>query len=81
MRFPGWRRTAGMAALAAPVLMWAEFLTMGNLRPGYNLLTRPFSDLATRGTPHADLFALGLFFRSGRTHRGSRAGALAGGAR
>ena len=65
MRFPGWRRPAGVAAVAAPALMWAEFLTMGNLRPGYNLLTRPFSDLATRGTPHADLFALGFFFVPG----------------
>ncbi len=38
---------------------------MGFSRPGYNLLTRPFSDLATRGTPHADLFALGFFFLPG----------------
>jgi hypothetical membrane protein len=45
--------------------MWSDFLTMANLRPGYNLLTRPFSDLATRGTPHADLFALGFFFVPG----------------
>lgn len=60
-----WRRVAGLAALVAPLLMWSEFLTMGILRPGYNLLTRPFSDLATRGTPHADLFALGFFFVPG----------------
>jgi hypothetical membrane protein len=45
--------------------MWSEFLTMGISRHGYNLLTRPFSDLATRGTPHADLFALGFFFVPG----------------
>jgi hypothetical membrane protein len=56
---------AGLAALAAPLLMWSEFLTMGISRHGYNLLTRPFSDLATRGTPHADLFALGFFFVPG----------------
>jgi hypothetical membrane protein len=60
-----WRRAAGLAALAAPLLMWSEFLTMGISRHGYNLLTRPFSDLATRGTPHADLFALGFFFVPG----------------
>jgi hypothetical membrane protein len=47
------------------MLMWSEFLAMGISRHGYNLLTRPFSDLATRGTPHADLFALGFFFVPG----------------
>jgi hypothetical membrane protein len=46
-------------------MMWSEFLSMGSLRHGYNLLTRPFSDLATRGTPHADLFTLGFFFVPG----------------
>jgi hypothetical membrane protein len=56
-----WRRAAGWAALAAPLLMWSEFLAMGLSRHGYNLLTRPFSDLATRGTPHANLFDLGFF--------------------
>ncbi len=60
-----WRRAAGWAAMAAPLMMWSEFLTMGTSRHGYNLLTRPFSDLATRGTPHADLFALGFFFLPG----------------
>jgi hypothetical membrane protein len=60
-----WLRAAGLAAVAAPVMMWSEFLTMGTWRHGYNLLTRPFSDLATRGTPHADLFALGFFFVPG----------------
>lgn len=65
MPYLDWRRAAGWAALAAPLLMWSEFLTMGITRHGYNLLTRPFSDLATRGTPHADLFALGFFFLPG----------------
>jgi hypothetical membrane protein len=65
VRALGWRRVAGLAALAAPLLMWSEFLTMGISRHGYNLVTRPFSDLATRGTPHADLFALGFFFVPG----------------
>jgi hypothetical membrane protein len=60
-----WRRAAGWAAVAAPLLMWSEFLTMGMSRSGYNLLTRPFSDLATRGTPHAELFAVGFFFLPG----------------
>ena len=45
--------------------MWSEFLTMGISRHGYNLLTRPFSDLATRGTPNAGLFDLGFFFVPG----------------
>lgn len=45
--------------------MWAEFLVMGLTRPGYNLLTRPFSDLATRGTSNAALFDLGFFIVPG----------------
>ena len=60
-----WRRAAGWAALAAPVLMWSEFLTMGLSRSGYNLLTRPFSDLATTGTPNAAIFSAGFFFVPG----------------
>lgn len=60
-----WRRAAGWAALAAPLLMWSEFLVMGMTRNGYNLLTRPFSDLATRGTPNAGLFDLGFFLLPG----------------
>jgi hypothetical membrane protein len=60
-----WRRAAGLAALAAPLLMWCEFLAMGISRPGYNLLTRPFSDLATRGTQNATLFDLGFFLLPG----------------
>jgi hypothetical membrane protein len=54
-----------MAAVAAPVLMWSEFLTVGTARHGYNLLTRPFSDLATRGTPQAALFDAGFFLIPG----------------
>jgi hypothetical membrane protein len=49
----------------APLLMWSEFLTMGTSRYGYNLLTRPFSDLATRGTPNAGFFDLGFFLLPG----------------
>jgi hypothetical membrane protein len=60
-----WRRAAGWAAIAAPALMWAEFLTMGISRAGYNLLTRPFSDLATTGTPNAAIFSAGFFFIPG----------------
>lgn len=58
-------RAGGVAALAAPVVMWVEFLTHGIARPGYNLLTRPFSDLATRGTPNAADFDLGFFLVPG----------------
>jgi hypothetical membrane protein len=60
-----WRRGAGLAALAAPILMWSDFLGMGLSRHGYNLLTRPFSDLATRGTQNATLFDLGFFLIPG----------------
>jgi hypothetical protein len=45
--------------------MWSEFLVMGMTRRGYNLFTRPFSDLATRGTPNASLFDLGFFLLPG----------------
>ena len=58
-------RTGGFAALAAPAVMWTEFLTHGLARQGYNLLTRPFSDLATRGTPQAMEFDLGFFLLPG----------------
>lgn len=60
-----WRRAAGLSAFVTPLLMWSDFLSMATLRHGYNLLTRPFSDLATRGTPHADIFTLGFFFLPG----------------
>ena len=60
-----WRRAGGFAALAAPALMWSEFLTFGTSRSGYNLLTRPFSDLATRGTPNSTAFDLGFFIVPG----------------
>lgn len=65
VRVLDWRRAAGLAALSAPLLMWSDFLTMGTSRHGYNLLTRPFSDLATRGTPNASLFDLGFFLLPG----------------
>src|ERR1043166_5228359 len=54
-------RAGGFAALAAPALMWTEFFTHALTRTGYNLLTRPFSDLATIGTPNANEFAIGFF--------------------
>lgn len=38
---------------------------MGTSRHGYNLLTRPFSDLATRGTPNSTVFDLGFFLLPG----------------
>jgi hypothetical membrane protein len=59
------RRAGGYAALAAPALMWTEFFTNGLARHGYNLLTRPFSDLATRGTPNSIQFDLGFFLLPG----------------
>jgi hypothetical protein len=59
------RRAGGLAALAAPTLMWTEFLGNGITRHGYNLLTRPFSDLATLGTPNAAEFDVGFFLVPG----------------
>lgn len=65
MRIPTWGRVAGIAALAAPVLMWSQFFAVGLSRHGYNLLTRPFSDLATRGTPLSNVFDVGFFLVPG----------------
>lgn len=60
-----WRRLGGFAALAAPLLMWIAFFAVGTSRQGYNLLTRPFSDLATRGTPESSVFDLAFFLVPG----------------
>lgn len=60
-----WRRTAGYSALAAPALMWTNFLVLGISRHGYDLLTRPFSDLATRGSQNATFFDVGFFLVPG----------------
>lgn len=62
---PSWRRVGGMAAIAAPVLMWAEFIGHGLARPGYNLLTRAASDLAARGEPDATSYVIGFFYVPG----------------
>ena len=59
------RRAGGFAALAAPALMWSEFVTHGLSRAGYNVLSRPFSDLATIGTPNAVQFDVGFFLIPG----------------
>jgi hypothetical protein len=45
--------------------MWAEFLAVGLSRRDYNMLTRPFSDLATLGAPHGLIFDLGFFLIPG----------------
>lgn len=45
--------------------MWSGFFAAATSRQGYGLLTRPFSDLATRGTPNASLFDLGFFIIPG----------------
>lgn len=65
MRNHQWRLAAGLAAIVAPLLMWSEFLAMGLSRHGYNMLLRPFSDLATRGTQNATVFDLGFFLAPG----------------
>lgn len=65
MRTLNWRRAGGFAAIIAPALMWIEFFAVGTSRPGYDLLTRPFSDLATRGAPESSLFDLGFFLIPG----------------
>jgi hypothetical membrane protein len=46
-------------------MMWTGFLAIGLSRPGYNLLTRPFSDLATTGTPNSVLFDVDFFMVPG----------------
>lgn len=84
------RRAGGIAAIAAPILMWSGFFTAALTRPDYNLLTRPFSDLATRGSANAIPFdiafflipgglavvvGMGLWF-AGSTNRAWRAGAV-----
>lgn len=45
--------------------MWTLFLAVGLSRHGYNLLTRPFSDLATRGMPLSNVFDVGFFLVPG----------------
>ena len=55
----------GYSAIAAPVLMWSGFFVAALTRQGYNLLTRPFSDLATRGTSNSTLFDVGFFIVPG----------------
>jgi hypothetical membrane protein len=60
-----WRRTAGLAALFAPTLMWSALFVFGPRRHGYNLLSRTFSELSARGTPYAFLFELGFFLIPG----------------
>jgi hypothetical membrane protein len=60
-----WRRLGGFAALLAPLLMWIEFFAVAPSRQGYDLLTRPFSDLATRGAPWSSVFDLGFFLVPG----------------
>lgn len=62
---PTLRRAGGYAAIAAPILMWSGFFAAALSRHGYNLLTRPFSDLATRGTSNATLFDFGFFLVPG----------------
>ena len=59
------RRAGGYSALAVPALMWTEFFGNALVRNGYDLLRRPFSDLATRGTPNATGFDVGFFLVPG----------------
>ncbi len=59
------RRIGGYAAIAAPVVMWSGFFAAALSRQGYNLLTRPFSDLATRGTANSTVFDIGFFIVPG----------------
>ena len=54
-----------VAALAAPVLMWTEFLAVGTATPGFNLLARAASDLGAVGAAHRRLFDAGFFLIPG----------------
>ena len=47
------------------MLMWSGFFAAALTRQGYNLLTRPFSDLATRGTSNSTVFDVGFFIVPG----------------
>ena len=60
-----WPRVGGMAAVAAPLLMWAECIGHGLARSGYDLLTRAASDLGARGAPDAAPFTVGFFYGPG----------------
>ena len=59
------RRAGGYAAIAAPVLMWSAFFAAALTRQGYDLLTRPFSDLATKGSINATQFEVAFFLVPG----------------
>ncbi len=59
------RRAGGYAAIVTPILMWSGFFSAALSRQGYDLLRRPFSDLATRGTSNATLFDVGFFLLPG----------------
>lgn len=59
------RRAGGYAAVAAPALMWTAFFAAAMGRPDYNLFTRPFSDLATRGSANAVPFLIAFFVLPG----------------
>lgn len=59
------RRAGGYAAIVAPAMMWTGFVTAALARPGYNVFTRPFSDLATRGTSNSTVFDVGFFIVPG----------------
>lgn len=55
----------GLAAILAPLVMWAEFIGVGLSTPGYNLLTRAASDLGAAGAPTAAFFRAGFFLAPG----------------
>jgi hypothetical membrane protein len=48
-----------------PLLMWASFLLIGATTQGYDLVTRPASDLGAHGSANAGLFNLGFFYIPG----------------
>lgn len=57
--------SAGVAALAVPVLMWAAFIAVALRRPDFDPLTQIGSSLGERGMPYASLFNTAHFLLPG----------------
>ncbi len=62
------RRLAGVggaAGMATPIVMWTAFLVAAFLRPGYDLIRDPSSELGQLGSPGAALFNMAFFLVPG----------------
>src|SRR5579864_7734844 len=62
------RRLAGVggaAGMATPIVMWTAFLVAAFLRPGYDLIRDPSSELGQLGSPGAAIFNVAFFLVPG----------------